>query len=102
MSLISGPELEKIVNSAALWYANIRLGLIQALEEDHPYGTHKLSQTEQLINFEQMGPNEMSQMIAQLYDRYRGLPDAQERVNRDLAAYIARMLRLRYYAEPVQ
>ena len=102
MSILSGPELEDVVKQAVLWYAQARIDLIQKMEEDRPYGKKKLTQMEQMIQFESMQPQGWTTIMASLYDRYRGLPDVDKRVNDDLAAYVARMFTLRQQAGPIQ
>lgn len=100
MSLISGDELQSVVDNAVKWYTKTRLDLIEAFEESTPYGQQKLTEIEQVMNFDQLQAQDWTQMLAQLYDRYRGLPDMEDRVNKDLAGYVARMFGLRSKLEP--
>lgn len=95
MPVLSGPKLEAIVTHAVSWYTTRRQTLIKAMEERYPYGSVRLTPTEQLTRFLEMSPDDWSQMIVALHERYRGLPDAYDRVDRDLQAYTNRMLRLK-------
>ena len=94
MSALSGPKLEQIKKLAAEWYVTRRQALIEALEEDYPYGTVKLSPTEQYMRFQQMQPQDWMDMLYQLQDRYRGQPNSYLLVNKDLQAYVNQMLAL--------
>lgn len=98
-SVVSGPVLDEVVKRVTEWYATTRLKLIEALEDPQAYGQRKLTQLEQLQRFANLQPQDWDSLIANLYDRYRGLPDTESRVNQDLANYIARMVRLQSYAE---
>lgn len=99
---IGGPELDAIVREAKEWYVNTRQELIKALEEPRPYNSKELTPIEQLIRFDEMqsDPQLWSQFILSLYDRYRGLPDVERRVNADLTRYISSMFRLRQQIYP--
>ncbi|HXH05377.1 MAG TPA: hypothetical protein VNI83_02185 [Vicinamibacterales bacterium] len=97
MPLVTGPELDKIVAEAREWYATTRQWLIEQLSEGYPYGTKPLSPIEQLMRYMEvrMDPQAWRALVMMLEDRYRGLPDARDRVERDLQAYVRRMEALR-------
>lgn len=88
---LSGPQLDKAVKLTQQWYAETRQRLIKALEEHHPYGTVEVSPTEQYQSYLEMTPEDWDALIAQLQNRYRGLPNVRELVDKDLARYVARM-----------
>lgn len=100
MSAISGPRLEAIEKKLIDWYVHKRQMLIQALEEDYPFGTVKLSPVEQYLKFETMNADDWIQMIGSLQDRYRGMPNQYELVNKDLQAYVHKMLSLTGQVQP--
>lgn len=92
-SSVSGPKLDNLKQTLIEWYAQKRIELIEAFEEDHPYGSVRLSKMEQYAQFEAklQDPNNWIMLVASLYERYRGLPDASERVQKDLEDYIRSM-----------
>ena len=100
MPVLSGPKLEEIKRLASEWYVTRRQALIEALEEDYPYGTVKLSPTEQYMRFQQMQPQDWMQMLYELQDRYRGQPNSYLLVNKDLQAYVNQMLALGGQIQP--
>lgn len=92
MPMLSGPELDEVRDAAIKWYYTMRQFLIEKLESGHPFGAVHLTPAEQFQNFIQMAPEDWSALIAQLTNRYRGLPNTQELVNADLANYTRKML----------
>lgn len=91
---LSGPRLNNIVKDLSLWAAQTRQTYIEALSQGGPYGSQKLTPQEQVMRFIQSTPQDYEGMIAKLNEKYRGLPDAQNKVNTDLAQYIRRMITL--------
>lgn len=87
---VSGPELEDLRDRMKDWYAKTRLSYIEAFEETYPYGSRPLSNIEQVSQFLEVlqGPGQFAAIMASLYERYRGLPDASQRVQNDINAYI--------------
>lgn len=94
MPQITGPQLESISKALKDWYITRRLELIDVLTSDEPYGKVHLSPVEQYTRFLEMQPEDWVALIADLSNRYRGLPDSQERVNQDLYRYVAQMTAL--------
>lgn len=92
MPVISGPELDRLKKDAMDWYYDMRQRLIEDLERGYPYGAVKLSPAEQYQNYIQMQPEDWTGLIAQLTNRYRGLPDQDRLVNNDLSSYVRKML----------
>lgn len=99
MPLLSGPILDKLKEELTEWYATRRQQLIAAMEEDHPYGTIKISVDEQYQNFMDSTPDDLASMVAQLRNKYRGLPNASQLVSRDMATYFRSMMRQRQKLE---
>lgn len=95
MPVLSGQQLEQIRELSTQWYVQTRQKLIKALEMGTPYGAVHLSPEEQYMNFVGMQPEDWSALIAQLNNRYRGLPNQRELVNSDLTAYTRKMLEYR-------
>src|SRR5436190_15574251 len=87
-----GSYMERLHQELQKRLVNYRLSLIEALEKDMPYRSVKLSPSEQYIKFQKMDGNSWAQLIMRLYERYRGLPDATQRVNTDLMRYIRQMM----------
>ena len=73
----------------------MRQRLIKALEQGTPYGAVNLTPEEQYMEFVSMQPEDWNALIAQLTNRYRGLPNARQLVNADLAAYTRKMMEYR-------
>lgn len=91
MPFIKGPELDSLVTELTDWYYRQLDFLMDALEEDYPYHATKLTPTEQYANYRAMGPEEWRQFVIDLEARYRGYPDARQRVQNDIDSYVARM-----------
>lgn len=94
MADLSGPRLNGIVKDLSTWAAQQRQVYINALSQGGPYGTQKLTPAEQIERFIQATPQDYEGMVVKLNEKYRGLPDAQNKVNTDLAQYIRRMITL--------
>lgn len=92
-SSLSGPKLDETKEYLIDWYARKRIELIEAFEEVYPYGSKPLSNSEQLAQFQQrlLNPESWTVLIASLHERYRGLPDAAQRVDQDIQDYIRSM-----------
>lgn len=87
-----GSYMERLHDALQKKLVSYRLQLIEALEKDMPYRSVQLSTSEQYIKFEKMDGNSWAQLVMRLYERYRGLPDATNRVNNDLMRYIRQMM----------
>lgn len=95
MADLSGKSSTQFVKDLQDWAAERRQFYIKAFSQGGtPYGTTKLSVDEQVSRFIQATQNDYAGIIESLNQRYMGLPDAQNRVNQDLANYIRRMLTL--------
>lgn len=95
MPVLSGEQLENVREQATQWYVEMRQKLIKALEQGTPYGAVQLTPEEQYMQFVGMQPEDWSALIAQLTNRYRGLPNQRQLVNADLAAYTRKMMEYR-------
>lgn len=93
MPSLNGPKITKIRDEAIKWYAETRLEMIEALEEERPYGYTEVEPLQQLATFMQMqaNPAALSALYASLLERYRGLADASVRAQKDFEDYITRM-----------
>lgn len=87
-----GSYMERLHEALQKKLVAYRLQLIEALEKDMPYRSVKLSTSEQYVKFQKMDGNSWAQLVMRLYERYRGLPDATNRVNTDLMRYIRQMM----------
>lgn len=92
MADLSGPRLNGLVKDLSIWAANQRQLYINAISQGGPYGTTKLTLDEQIQRFVQSTPQDYEAMIVKLNEKYRGLPNAQDLVNKDMANYIRRMV----------
>ncbi len=92
MANLGSVRLEKIKNDVIEWYFKSRDMLIKDMEADgFPYGSVKLTPMEQLIHYRGLTAEDWQVMVEQLYDRYRGLPDASSKVAEQLDRYKGRM-----------
>lgn len=89
-----GSYLQRLYTDLSKMLTDYRLKLIESLEQDMPYRSVKLSPIEQYTKFQKMDGNSYAQLISRLYERYRGLPNATERVNADLVRYLRQMMTL--------
>ena len=88
MAGVGAKEMEGYVREVSQWYAETRLWLIERLEEDgYPYGMTPKPETQQLIEFLNMTPQDYADLFAQFKERYRGLPDAYNRAVADMESY---------------
>jgi hypothetical protein len=88
---VTGPELNKLREELIEWYSLTRQKLIEALEEDTPYGSRKLTPDEQLERYLNMTDQDWQALQVRLEERFRGLPDANDRVKQDLQNFNNRM-----------
>ena len=92
MVKLAGRDLVKLVDQSSEWYHIMRGRLIDALEEGgYPYGSVRLSPAEQYIQYRNMTPEDWANMIERLYDRFRGVSDANSRVGDEMARYRGKM-----------
>jgi len=93
MPIITGPSLDELAKELSQWYIETREMLIQALEEDYPYGSVPLTPGEQVDRFMSMTPEDWEALTNKLTDRHRGKPKAQELVREDLEDFVDKMNR---------
>lgn len=93
MALLNGPELDKIAETLRERWADRLDYLIDALSEDYPFGGTKRSPVEQLVQYRAMQQNQAlwTPFIANLERRYAGLPNARDRVQKAIDAYVTKM-----------
>jgi hypothetical protein len=84
MALVTGPELDSIVKEMREWYFATRKVLIDALEENYPYRSVKLSPDEQLERFQSMTQEDWQGTLARLQRKYAGQDDANQRVQEEI------------------
>ncbi len=94
MPLITGPELDSIVEELQAWYLKTAEELMQALEEGYPYGSIPMSPSQQVEQFLSMTQEDWEVLTSRLGERHRGKPDVQEIVQKELQDYIQRMTTL--------
>ena|SRR3990167_205932 len=99
MPNLSGPAMDAMAKELKVWYVSYRQELIATLEEEYPYGAVRLSPLEQYNRFLEVSPQDYEILISKLNDRYRGLPNQYNLVNRDLANYMAKMVGMMIEAE---
>jgi len=95
MAIISGPELDKLKDELVEWYTATKQYLIDVLSEEYPYGSTPLTTDEQVQQYLSMTPEDWQMLIGKLEDRFRGMPDAQQKVQQQLDNYIRSMDRMR-------
>ena len=88
---LSGPFFDGIVEELTEWYLETKEFLIEMLTKDYPYGSVELTPEEQLENFLTMREDDWIALKERLALRYRGRPDAEERVQNDLADFLVYM-----------
>lgn len=88
---LSGPYFDSLVKELVQWWLDTKEFLIEALTEDYPFGSVKLTSEQQLENFLTMDQTALEAMSARLSLRHRGHPDADERVQKDLADFFTHM-----------
>jgi hypothetical protein len=91
MPFVSGPELDAMVKELAEWYYVELDALMEALTEGYPFGATKLTPAEQYLRYREMAPEDWREFIINLEARYRGFPDARQRVQSSIDTYVARM-----------
>ncbi len=91
MPFITGPDLDAMVTDLTDWYYRELETLMEALEEGYPYGSTKLSTTEQYQRYREKTPETWREMILSLEQRFRGFPDSRDRVQAAIDTYVARM-----------
>ena len=88
---LSGPYFDSLVKELVQWWLDPKEMLIEALTEDYPFGSVPLTPEQQLTNFLKMDQTAFEAMSARLSLRHQGHPDADERVQKDLAEFFHHM-----------
>jgi len=88
---LSGPYFDSLVKELVEWWLETKEFLIEALTEDYPFGSVRLTPEQQLENFLRMDQTALEAMSAQLSIRHLGHPDADKRVQKDLADFFSHM-----------
>jgi len=96
MPIITGPSLDELAKDLTAWYLETREMLMQALEEDYPYGSVSLTPSEQVDRFMSMTPEDWEALTNKLADRHRGKPKAEELVREDLEDFVDKMNRMAF------
>lgn len=93
MNLLSGPELDALVETARKRYVEERIWLIKRISDPYPYGTIPVSEEEQYNNFlnVQNNPERINQIRAAMFRIYRGHPDVINIIDTELNRYFVRM-----------
>ncbi len=92
MTSVGGQYFDGLEDELVSWAAQYMLDLEKELTIQYPYGSQRLQPDEQALRFTEMAPQDYVKMIGMLNDKYRGFPDAYDRVNADLAAFLADMI----------
>jgi len=92
---LSGPYFDSLVKELVEWWLDAKEFLIEALTQDYPFGSVKLTSEQQLENFLRMDQTALEAMSARLSLRHQGHPDADKRVQKDLADFFSHMQALR-------
>ena len=89
---LSGPYLDSLVKELVQWWLDTKEFLIEALTEGgYPFGSEPLTSEQQLENFLRMDQTALEAMSARLALRHQGHPDADARVQKDLADFFTYM-----------
>ena len=94
VGMFSGPALEEIHDELVQWYLDTRRALIEMMEESRPYGAIELDPEEQLHRAVTMTPEEWQQELGRIQLRYRGEPDAEEKVAAAVQEYLTHIKNL--------
>lgn len=95
MPLITGKQLDEVVEEMTEWYTTTRQWLMERLEEGgYAYGNIKLTQAQQIQRVAGWTAEDWQALYRKRLDRYRGLPDANERAKKDVQNFLIRMARL--------
>lgn len=88
---LSGPYFDGLVKELTQWALDLKEDLIAACTEDYPFGSVELTSQQQLENFLSMKQEDLEALSAKLALRHLGHPDADKRVQKDLADFFAYM-----------
>lgn len=88
---LSGPYFDSLVKELVGWWLEGKEFLIDALTEGYPFGSVPLTTEQQLENFLRMDQTALEAMSARLSLRHLGHPDADQRVQNDLADFFTHM-----------
>lgn len=91
---LSGPALDPLKKDLLAWASETKQWLYKQMTEGYPYGSVKLTSVEQWDRFTHMQPQDYEKVISMLNEKYRGMPNAYDLVNRDLAAFLSHMITL--------
>lgn len=91
---MNGAHLQELARRYREWLPEYRQRLMAEVEKGGVYGTRQLTPDEQLQRFIEMQPQDYQVLIMRLQQRYAGLQDADDRVNRDISKYISSMVTL--------
>ncbi len=94
MTMLTGPQLDKMRQELIDWWLSTRRRLIEALEEGYPYRSTQLTPDQQVAKFVDLGPSDWSALVERLMERYKGEPNRRELVIADLRRYQNQMYRL--------
>ena len=96
MPVVSGERLDKVAERLHEWFVGTRLSLIKKLEvSGYPFGNVPLSPREQLTRYINMTPEQWTAFYGHLYLRYKGMPDAPNRVMNDIRQFQGEMEKIR-------
>ena len=94
MSLLSGPQLNKLKAEVEEWYFSMRQRLIAELEAEYAYGHVPLTPDQQLERAQSMTPEDWQEVTQNLANKYRGMPNQEELVKKDIQDFITHISRL--------
>lgn len=91
---INGPALDKLEQRLLKRAQDYIQTMYKNMTDQYPYGSVRLNNFEQWNRFTQMQPQDLEMMISMLNEKYRGMPNAYDLVNRDLSDFLAHMMTL--------
>lgn len=93
MALVSGPEVDELVQDLQEWWNSELAWLMEQLSQGYPFGAQPLSEAEQLEEYHNLrgNPGAWQALILQREGVHRGRPDMRQVVQAELDSYVRRM-----------
>lgn len=92
MSGVNGPALDKLKAELQTWALKEKTRLRMLLTNDYPFGAVKIDPVTQFSRFMEMTGQDYEQLVQQLNTKYLGDPQAYDKVNQELAAFLDHMV----------
>lgn len=94
LPFFSGVELQKIHDELVEWYLTTKEELVRQIEDSQPYGSVTLDPKEQLHRAITMTSEEWQQELGRIQLRFRGHPDAEQKVQQAVQDYMIHIQQL--------